>query len=114
MVTSTFAMHHIPAAVQAPAIAEMLRVLRPGGRLLLADLRPTGRLVAAVIRGLARIASRDGADPFDRLDLRGHAPALRRAGFVDLAFGVERPWTGVLTATRPGRPRAGHPTNPII
>jgi hypothetical protein len=80
----------------------MWRVLRPGGRLLIADLHPTGRLVPAAIRGLTRIASRDTADPFERLDVRQHAPALCRAGFIDLAFAVEKPWTDHLSATKPG------------
>jgi ubiquinone/menaquinone biosynthesis C-methylase UbiE len=40
VVTCTLAMHHIPAGKRAAALAEMYRVTRPGGRLLVADLTP--------------------------------------------------------------------------
>ena len=43
VVTSTLAVHHIPAADRAAAFAEMFRVTRPGGRLLIADFRPSRR-----------------------------------------------------------------------
>jgi ubiquinone/menaquinone biosynthesis C-methylase UbiE len=41
LVTSTLAVHHIPEADRAAAFAEMARVLRPRGRLLVADFRPS-------------------------------------------------------------------------
>ena len=56
VVTTTFAMHHIPPGERVTAMAHMFRVLRPGGRLLIADAYPTGRLIPAVIRALTRIA----------------------------------------------------------
>jgi ubiquinone/menaquinone biosynthesis C-methylase UbiE len=39
VVISSLAVHHLPAEDRPGALAEMHRVLRPGGRLLLADLR---------------------------------------------------------------------------
>lgn len=39
IVTSTFVMHHLPENLHGPAITEMVRVLRPGGRLLIADIQ---------------------------------------------------------------------------
>jgi len=42
-VTCTLAMHHIPARKRADAFAEMYRVTRPGGRLLVADFDPSRR-----------------------------------------------------------------------
>ncbi len=38
VVTSTLALHHVPARQRAVAFREMYRVTRPGGRLLVADL----------------------------------------------------------------------------
>jgi ubiquinone/menaquinone biosynthesis C-methylase UbiE len=38
VVTSTLALHHVPARQRAAAFREMYRVTRPGGRLLVADL----------------------------------------------------------------------------
>jgi ubiquinone/menaquinone biosynthesis C-methylase UbiE len=43
VVTCTLAMHHVPARRRADALAEMYRVTRPGGRLLLADFDPARR-----------------------------------------------------------------------
>jgi ubiquinone/menaquinone biosynthesis C-methylase UbiE len=40
VVTSSLAVHHLPVAARAAAFAEMHRVLRPGGRLLIAEFRP--------------------------------------------------------------------------
>jgi ubiquinone/menaquinone biosynthesis C-methylase UbiE len=40
-VLTTFTMHHFPGNLQARALAEMFRVLTPGGRLLIVDF-PTG------------------------------------------------------------------------
>jgi ubiquinone/menaquinone biosynthesis C-methylase UbiE len=43
VVTCTLALHHVPARRRAGALAEMYRVTRPGGRLLLADFDPARR-----------------------------------------------------------------------
>jgi ubiquinone/menaquinone biosynthesis C-methylase UbiE len=43
VVTCTLAMHHIPRRQRPAAFAEMHRVTRPGGRLLVADLAPEPR-----------------------------------------------------------------------
>ena len=40
LVVSTLALHHVPEEARAAAVAEMFRVLRPGGRLLIAEYRP--------------------------------------------------------------------------
>jgi ubiquinone/menaquinone biosynthesis C-methylase UbiE len=41
VVTCTLAIHHIPARKREAAFAEMYRVTRPGGRLLVADFDPS-------------------------------------------------------------------------
>jgi ubiquinone/menaquinone biosynthesis C-methylase UbiE len=53
LVTSTLAVHHIPRDVRAAAFTQLYRVLRPGGRLLVADFRPGGRRFSLHARGRA-------------------------------------------------------------
>ncbi|MEU2090685.1 class I SAM-dependent methyltransferase [Nocardia beijingensis] len=108
LVTSTFAMHHIPAAHRADAIAQMFRVLRPGGRLLLADTLPTDPLLSTVVRVMARFAAHrthdaghDHGDSLAGIDIRRYRDDLRAQGFEDVEFRAVRPATAVLLATKP-------------
>ena len=45
VVTSTLALHHVPARKRQDAFREMYRVTRPGGRLLVADFDPSRRVL---------------------------------------------------------------------
>ncbi|MEU5405636.1 class I SAM-dependent methyltransferase [Nocardia asteroides] len=94
VVTCTFVMHHIPERHRSAALAEMARVLRPGGTLLLADASPSP--------GMRRVFARfqDG-DPFAAVDIRRYRDQLEALGFTDPVYTQSRYQTGILTAVKP-------------
>ncbi|MEW1848146.1 class I SAM-dependent methyltransferase [Nonomuraea angiospora] len=64
LVISSLAVHHIPAEARPEALRQMFRVLRPGGRLLIAEFRPPAnplarRVVGALSGPAMRHAPRD-------------------------------------------------------
>lgn len=94
VVTSSLMLHHLPTELRAPALREMRRVLRPGGRLLIAEFRPPrtglGRHVVGSITG-----------PAMQEDQRPLLPGLfREAGFGTPHTGDLRPWITYAIATR--------------
>lgn len=94
LVVSSLAMHHIPEDVRATAVREIYRVLRPGGRLLVAEMqmprRPLQRLLAR-LSGIGRMAQH--VPPLE--------PLAAAAGFVDLHAGEALAWLRYLVATKP-------------
>ncbi len=108
VVTCTFVMHHIPETQREAALSHMHRVLRPGGKLLLADTHPAGRVLPGVIRAMSRFAAHrtgDSAaghhvDPLAAIDIRRYREPLSAAGFRSIDFEVVPPIAGVLLATK--------------
>ncbi|MGW0004699.1 class I SAM-dependent methyltransferase [Nocardia grenadensis] len=103
VVTCTFVMHHIPERYRRAALAEMWRVLRPGGRLVLADAYPSG-LLRAVFTRSNRIRRKGSADPFVAVDIRRYSPVLRELGFTEPEFIADLPNTGLLISVRHEEP----------
>ena len=85
VVTSTLAIHHIPARKREVAFGEMYRVTKPGGRMLAADFDPTRRPLplhrggsrmrraAATVGSLEELAAAAGY----RVESAGTLPLLR-------------------------------------
>jgi len=85
VVTSTLAIHHIPARKREAAFGEMYRVTKPGGRMLAADFDPArrplllhrggGRMrrAAATVGSLEELAAAAGY----RVESAGTLPLLR-------------------------------------
>ncbi|MDR2988139.1 MAG: methyltransferase domain-containing protein [Nocardiopsaceae bacterium] len=96
VVTCTLALHHIPEAERADGMAEMFRVLRPGGELLVADFSEHGARRAGRIHRARRHMH------------NGHGASLEEvataAGFVTHASG-DLPMLHYVRAFRPERTR---------
>jgi ubiquinone/menaquinone biosynthesis C-methylase UbiE len=94
VVVSSLTMHHLDRADRLPAVGEMRRVLRPGGRLLIAEFQaPKGHLWKAFLGpiGLAAMAH-----------VVPHVEALvAEAGFAQIERGEVPPVLNYVRATNP-------------
>jgi ubiquinone/menaquinone biosynthesis C-methylase UbiE len=94
LVMSSLTLHHLAPEDQLPAIKEMRRVLRPGGRLLVAEFQaPTGHGWNLLL-GPSGLAAMGHAVP--------HLESLIvAAGFVAIERGEVPPWLQYVRATNP-------------
>ena len=94
VVASSLMMHHLPEEGRLQAVREMQRVLRSGGKLLLADFRMpergAWRLVAS-LHGIAAMQRR--VPPLE--------PLVAEAGFTELRSGDVPPWLHYVRAMNP-------------
>jgi len=97
VVTCTLALHHVAPDDRGAAVVEMHRVLRPGGRVLLAEFDGTGR------GGLTPLARLHTRHPEHAGALDQATGLLTAAGFTDLARGSTTiAGIGQVVATRAG------------
>jgi ubiquinone/menaquinone biosynthesis C-methylase UbiE len=94
LVVSTLTLHHLAPVDQLPAVTEMRRLLRPGGRLLLAEFQaPSGHGWNLVLRTTG-LAAMKRAVP--RLEI-----LVTDAGFIQIERGEVPPWLYYVRATNP-------------
>jgi ubiquinone/menaquinone biosynthesis C-methylase UbiE len=94
-VVSSLVVHHLPVDLRPVAMAEIFRVLRPGGRVLIADFRPPrGRVARHLVGALTAPEMQH-----NRVDLL--APLVGDAGFELVGTAEVRPWLHVVLGRKP-------------
>jgi ubiquinone/menaquinone biosynthesis C-methylase UbiE len=103
VVVSRLAIHHLPDDLKRTGFMEILRVLKPGGHLLIADFKaPTNPILNRVMSML--IGSR-----MMQTNIESLPPMLANAGFIGITYGPTRsPFLAFVSANRPGN-ESPHP-----
>ncbi len=93
-VVTSLMVHHLPAGDRATAVAELLRVLRPGGRLVIADAQTPARG--------GRLARRFFGHAIEHSDLDAVAELATASGAVDVHRDASPvSWIGLVVARAP-------------
>jgi ubiquinone/menaquinone biosynthesis C-methylase UbiE len=97
VVMNSFMVHHLPGELKQKAFAEILRVIKPGGRLLVVDFEPPK---ARVTRALLSVLLGQGMLAIDNSQV---PPLLQAAGFVSITTGnAGHPLATFVSARKPG------------
>jgi ubiquinone/menaquinone biosynthesis C-methylase UbiE len=95
VVVSSLVLHHIPEEHRPTALRAMRRVLKPGGRLMIADFRPPrNALVRRLVGTLGGHAM--AHNPVDQIP-----HLITAAGLHVTGQGDQRHWVRYITAIRP-------------
>ena len=87
-VFSVLVLHHLPEEIKTKACQEMFRVLRPGGRAIIADFAPPYGLVATAVASVMRWFERTADNFAGRIP-----PMLRAAGFDPIREAFHTAWS---------------------
>jgi ubiquinone/menaquinone biosynthesis C-methylase UbiE len=92
LVVSSLTLHHLAAQAQLPAVKEMRRLLRPGGKLLIAEFQaPTGHGWNLLLGPTGLAAMKHGVPQLESI--------AAEAGFAEIERGEVPPWLLYIRAT---------------
>jgi ubiquinone/menaquinone biosynthesis C-methylase UbiE len=77
LVLNRLMLHHLPGELKQRGLAEMRRVLKPGGLCLVVDFEPPKS-------GFLRMVVENHMTPMAQVDVREYVPLLLEAGFIDV------------------------------
>ena len=97
VVLNRLMLHHLPDDLQLRGLAEMRRMLKPGGICLVVDFEPPKS-------GLLRMIVENHMTPMAHVDVRNYVPLLSKAGFTEVETGPTS--SKLLSYVRGKAPRA--------
>ena len=80
LVLNRLMLHHLPGDLKQRGLAEMRRVLKPGGICLVVDFEPPKA-------GLLKLVVRNHMTPMANVDVRDYVALMEAAGFVEVETG---------------------------
>jgi ubiquinone/menaquinone biosynthesis C-methylase UbiE len=80
VVLNRLMLHHLPGELKQRGLAEMRRVLKPGGLCLVVDFEPPKS-------GWLRMLVENHMTPMKDVDVRNYVPLMEQAGFTEIEYG---------------------------